>query len=723
MHTDLPLNTIKDDQLGRALFAKEIANGLVNSFRENTESIVLGINGPWGSGKSTLINFIVEEVNRISVSQRQKIIILRFNPWMFSGQKELQSIFLKELYRKLENQKDKLKKVGKKLSDLLDYLNWLKYVHSGAKEAIEDTKSLLDKLSSGKDVQKLKSEIDELLIESKVKLYITIDDIDRLTPSEITDIFQLVKLNGNFANTIFILAYDQIVVTNALEKSFGGNGKRYIEKIVQVDYTLPNVSRDNLSRIFIDSLTNLFHSDNPGLASSIEYIIEDLKSSEIVNLFSSLRDIYRFNNSIKLRLASIYQELNLKDFFLIEALRIFKPSAYEFILTSKDKLTAQKTRYTGGVGPVKNESINISKFIDENEFDPLTSSIIKSLFGYESIYYHDQRRTESLIREKKVADRAYFDRYFNLQLSDLDIKESLFSEFIHDSDCDRKISVLRDITESKRLAQFLNWLEIKSYFSESDHLESIIYACLCYSDELSFVPIHIYTIESPFQDVLRFCSRLLGRISDIGLRREIVLKHISSKLKPYSFSSVYAAHSILISKQMLDQEKLYSNHMWYPLFSTEKSDDNSFGKSVQQFYKKSLKSLMKEEFKVGDILSGEELIFILPEVEKNHKQFYQKEFEKYIEDDRRLIDLLTLCITRSFFSAGNIIGYQLAENQLLPGMEKDNIWARLSEVDDSELNNDQKATIAFYKQAYNDGFIEKKFYDFYTLEDVGKGLF
>lgn len=63
MHTDLPLTDSDHDKLGRFLFATEIATGLVEAFSDNNESVVLGINGTWGSGKSTLINFIIQDLN------------------------------------------------------------------------------------------------------------------------------------------------------------------------------------------------------------------------------------------------------------------------------------------------------------------------------------------------------------------------------------------------------------------------------------------------------------------------------------------------------------------------------------------------------------------------------------------------------------------------------------------------------------------------------------
>src|SRR5690606_3348088 len=313
-----------------------IASGLVKSFKDNNESIVLGINGTWGSGKSTLLNFIINEVEDISSSINQEIIVLRFNPWMFSGQKELQSVFLRELILKLKNNSEKLKNASKKIAEFLEYLNWVNYVHSGAGEALKTLKNLFKKAGKEKELVELKKEIDDILIESKVKLYITIDDIDRLTPTEITDIFQLIKLNGNFANTIFILAYDQDVVETALENQFGRNGKKYIEKIVQVDYTLPSISREDIARLFIDNLNQLFNVEE--ITNRIKDLNDSIKDEPFIDFFTSLRDIYRYNNSIKLRLPSIFNELNILDFLLIESLRVFDQKAYHFVIDNKESL-------------------------------------------------------------------------------------------------------------------------------------------------------------------------------------------------------------------------------------------------------------------------------------------------------------------------------------------------------------------------------------------------
>ena len=91
------------DELNRQPFAEEIASNIISYLEKNTESLTIGIHGPWGSGKSTLLSLVKKEIKKgilestINSSERRfrwskfrfevynKFHLLEFNPWMFSG--------------------------------------------------------------------------------------------------------------------------------------------------------------------------------------------------------------------------------------------------------------------------------------------------------------------------------------------------------------------------------------------------------------------------------------------------------------------------------------------------------------------------------------------------------------------------------------------------------------------------------------------------------------
>src|SRR5690348_10884283 len=63
------------------------------------ESFVVGLEGGWGSGKTSVINLILEELNfaASNMLDEEKPIILNFSPWSYSGQNELIYSFFRRL--------------------------------------------------------------------------------------------------------------------------------------------------------------------------------------------------------------------------------------------------------------------------------------------------------------------------------------------------------------------------------------------------------------------------------------------------------------------------------------------------------------------------------------------------------------------------------------------------------------------------------------------------
>src|SRR2546428_9175321 len=78
-------------------------------------------------------------------------------------------------------------------------------------------------------------------------IVVVIDDIDRLTSSEIRDIFKLVRLTANFPNVVYIVAFDRNRVEAALAEQ-GIPGRDYLEKILQVSVDLPAVPAHVLNK-------------------------------------------------------------------------------------------------------------------------------------------------------------------------------------------------------------------------------------------------------------------------------------------------------------------------------------------------------------------------------------------------------------------------------------------------------------------------------------------
>lgn len=364
MENDSPIRIPQQDRLNRFPFAQQLATGLIEGYVQSKEALVVGIHGPWGSGKSSLVNLMVRAIRgHYYRTEEEKGVVLTFNPWMFSGQEELQLIFLRELAARLYAFSEETKKIAQQVSRLLGRLEELAkpiaaFIPYGgwAQQAIGFGKKVTEQISTPKDVQSLKDKIDQALQENEIRLYITIDDIDRLTFAEIEHIFQLVKLNANFANTVFILAYDQEVVINALDQKFAGRGQQYLEKIVQVDYGLPKMNRHTLKELLRERMEALL--EKLGITPSLEELIEENIAlwQGIERCIRNIRDINRYINAVQLRLGGVWKEVDIMDFLVLEALRVFDGAAYDWIWNNKGIF----------IGPSKPTNLIEDQFWTEN---------------------------------------------------------------------------------------------------------------------------------------------------------------------------------------------------------------------------------------------------------------------------------------------------------------------------------------------------------------------
>ncbi|MDR0900663.1 MAG: KAP family NTPase [Methanobrevibacter sp.] len=81
---DVSINTKEDDKLSRAKYAEQLSSKIFNY--RSKESLVVGLSGEWGSGKTSILKMVVEAINK---NHDENLILIKFNPWYFSNQKEL----------------------------------------------------------------------------------------------------------------------------------------------------------------------------------------------------------------------------------------------------------------------------------------------------------------------------------------------------------------------------------------------------------------------------------------------------------------------------------------------------------------------------------------------------------------------------------------------------------------------------------------------------------
>ena len=97
---DRPIPGRKDDRFQRAGFADALVTQVLAL--PKSDSFVLGLIGPWGSGKTSILSMVEE-----AVATKDDVVVLKFNPWLFSGTEQLAAHFFQELAAQLHELSDK----------------------------------------------------------------------------------------------------------------------------------------------------------------------------------------------------------------------------------------------------------------------------------------------------------------------------------------------------------------------------------------------------------------------------------------------------------------------------------------------------------------------------------------------------------------------------------------------------------------------------------------
>lgn len=345
--SDVPIKSCKEDILGRHSFAKSLGNAIL-SYKEK-DSIVIGLFGSWGSGKTSIINMALEHVEFATKDKavHEKPIILKFNPWNYSDQNQLISQFFEQLSVVLKrvDHAENAKKAGEKLETYASFFKPLSLIPtigpiaSLISELLKnagDTSKRWGEFKSN-DLNSLRSELNRLLDNQPHKIIIVIDDIDRLNNTEIRQIFQLIKSLGDFPNTIYLLAFDKSVVINALKKVQEGSGDEYLEKVVQIPFEIPLISKKEVEHLLFGQLDSLIKDITEEKWDQIYW--GNIYHSGLRYFFHNIRDVTRYINSLRFSFQMVKNEVNAIDFLAVTGIQVFIPEVYYGIRDNKDIFT------------------------------------------------------------------------------------------------------------------------------------------------------------------------------------------------------------------------------------------------------------------------------------------------------------------------------------------------------------------------------------------------
>lgn len=277
--SDQDIKSKEDDLLGlsgsAARFAERVLNG------GSSDSLVFGIDAPWGIGKSSFINFCCEYWKDKS---RTQIIIHRFEPLRYENKADLAEKFVNDLVNTVQKHAfiPEIRPLFSKYSRLVkgksnfSFLG-INFSFEPSADTVEGTLESLEVLLSGLNG----------------KVIVVVDDLDRLSWSSIKNILFAIKRSFMLPNVSYVLCYDtEKIVSTDKKIDDAEKVKEFLEKFVNVKISL-----------FLDSssLAN-YVSTNFELAVSSNLQIDpqtldEIKQAieELINIFNS-EEFFRYQD-------------------------------------------------------------------------------------------------------------------------------------------------------------------------------------------------------------------------------------------------------------------------------------------------------------------------------------------------------------------------------------------------------------------------------------------
>jgi hypothetical protein len=402
VQADRPITSAKDDLFDRGPFAKQIAQ--VIATRSDPSSLVVGLYGPWGDGKTSTLGMVKE-----ALASNPDVIVIDYNPWFYGTDpdaitrsffKAVGDALEKSGFFSRENLGELLSRFGKMIPQFGDNV-------AAAGTAIT-TESLQD----------TRDRVSAILARHKKRVVVFIDDIDRLDRKDIQTLFKLVRLSGDFSYTTYVLAFDDQVVAEALGEAYGaGNavaGRSFLEKIIQVPLHLPPASGMTLRDLVFSSCNRVLRD------SKVE--LEQADAAKVGNGLAAIlgleqrtpRQAKLYENAISFAVPILKGEVDVGDLLLIEALRIFYPHLYASIRDNAGVFLSRPEhddRQAGARQTVINAAFEATR-LPEDKRSELERTLSSKLFPRISNMGYGEGWDRVWSTGKRICSGDYFRRYF-----------------------------------------------------------------------------------------------------------------------------------------------------------------------------------------------------------------------------------------------------------------------------------------------------------------------
>lgn len=426
----------------------ELAGGLARRLLalEKTSGTVIGIEGKWGSGKTSLLNLLLKHLD---AEHDKDTHILPVSPWLSPPDTpmihslllpvaaildELDSRSYSALRKKLQwvrkipasplakSLLDYTQQASGRLAPLAEFggnfIPGLGIVSQGM-----ETVSKLD-LSVHRDTtEQLRRRIEDGISKSGLRFIVIIDDLDRLEPAQAVDVLRMVKAVAGFSGFQYILCYDPGVLSHAVEQELKvSDGRLFLQKIIPLSFSLPHHESFDLQRELLRGTLELYEQVNNDIPSEAEHA--DLHKAALIygQELTTPREVSLVLSALAFRYADIRDYVYFPDLCLLQLVRVTNPGLYDWIekyLTKYFVSVSGELSFTDAEqNRLKEElKINLAQYVspEPGSLDELGGWVpgIVELADETYLFNRDAEvSNESRLNHKRLGSTAYWRYYF-----------------------------------------------------------------------------------------------------------------------------------------------------------------------------------------------------------------------------------------------------------------------------------------------------------------------
>lgn len=421
---DTPLRDSFKDRFERYPIAKKIAAAI--SKRRNEGSIVMGIYGMEGEGKTSLLNLIEQETGKYSHLITIRIDLLRFNT-----KTQLIKGFFTELTNALydsgiypNSDEKKLIKLINAYSDLL-----APEIKTGVKANFRGKK-----LSPTEALGQIRNNIDDYFRKADRRILVLADDLEKMGRDEIQVFLRIIKLSANFPHSVYVLALDEQSVAGLLGGGLQGAqkyqaGRKILQKIVQVPVRIPPVEKKSLMQFVSENINGLLDKMNIPMSDEQKRTFAADFDEGFGACLKTIGIVRRYINCLAFAFSGPGSNLNAADLMLVEGLRFFYPGLYNTVRENPEIFTGVEFQGSARSEFELNQARTVvSKGLEglnEAEKDAAVSVLLHLFPGMGGIFNSSRVRNvlNPWLEAKPAASRQYFGQYFKFPSPDEDFFE------------------------------------------------------------------------------------------------------------------------------------------------------------------------------------------------------------------------------------------------------------------------------------------------------------